>query len=44
MRYTKAMERIELKNRKNQKIVGILETPKGGIKGTCVLQHGWGGE
>ncbi len=37
------MEKIELKNRKGQKIVGVLEIPKGEIKGTCIVQHGWGG-
>jgi len=37
------MQKLELKNRKGQKIVGILETPTGSIRGTCVLQHGWGG-
>lgn len=37
------LEKIELKNRKGQKIVGVLEKPEGKIKGTCVVQHGWGG-
>jgi dipeptidyl aminopeptidase/acylaminoacyl peptidase len=37
------MEKLELKNRKDQKIVGVLEKPEGKIKGTCVVQHGWGG-
>jgi len=37
------MEKIELKNRKGLKIVGVLETPKGEIKGTCVVIHGYGG-
>ena len=37
------MEKITLKNRKNQNIVGLLEKPAGEIKGTAVLQHGWGG-
>jgi len=37
------MGKIELKNRKGQKIVGVLEKPEGKIKGTCVVQHGWGG-
>lgn len=37
------MERIELKNRKGQNIVGLLEKPAGEIKGTGILQHGWGG-
>ncbi len=34
---------IELKNRKNQKVVGELEKPSGALKGTCIVQHGWGG-
>lgn len=37
------MQKLNLKNRKGQKIVGVLEKPKGEIKGTCVVQHGWGG-
>lgn len=37
------MERIELKNRKDQKIVGILEKPTGETLGTCIVVHGWGG-
>ena len=37
------MERITLKNRKGQNIVGLFEKPEGKIKGTAVLQHGWGG-
>jgi len=37
------MQRIELKNRKNQKIVGVFEKPDGKILGTCVVEHGWGG-
>lgn len=37
------MEKITLQNRKGQKLVGVLENPKGEIKGTAVLQHGWGG-
>jgi len=36
------MEKITLKNRKGQNIVGLLEKPMGEIKGTAVLQHGWG--
>jgi len=36
------MEKIELQNRKGQKIVGVLEKPEGEAKGTAVLQHGWG--
>lgn len=37
------MRRLSLKNRKGQNIVGILETPEGKVRGTCVVQHGWGG-
>lgn len=37
------MQKLELKNRKGQKIVGVLEKPEGEIKGTCIVQHGWGG-
>jgi pimeloyl-ACP methyl ester carboxylesterase len=37
------MEKINLKNRKGQKIVGVLEKPEGKILGTCIVQHGWGG-
>lgn len=37
------MEKITLQNRKDQKIVGILEKPIGEIKGTCVIQHGYSG-
>ncbi|MEZ6209219.1 MAG: alpha/beta hydrolase [Candidatus Paceibacterota bacterium] len=37
------MEKLELKNRKNQKIVGVLEIPEDNIVGTCIVQHGWGG-
>ncbi len=36
------METLYLKNRKEQKIIGDLEEPRGVIKGTCVCQHGWG--
>ncbi len=36
------MKKFELKNRKGQKIVGVLKVPLGGVKGTCVIQHGWG--
>ncbi len=38
------MQKIELKNRKNERIVGELEKPSGKIIGTCIVQHGWGGE
>lgn len=34
------MEKLILQNRKNQKIVGLLEKPETEIKGTCVVQHG----
>lgn len=37
------MEKLTLQNRKGLKIVGVLENPAGEIKGTCVVQHGWGG-
>lgn len=37
------MEKLTLQNRKGLKIVGVLEKPSGEIKGTCVVQHGWGG-
>lgn len=37
------MEKLELKNRKDQRIVGVLEKPDGEIRGTCIIQHGWGG-
>jgi alpha-beta hydrolase superfamily lysophospholipase len=33
---------LELKNRHGQKIVGDLEKPEGEIRGTCIIQHGWG--
>lgn len=36
------MEKLTLQNRKNQKIVGVLEKPEGAIRGTCIVQHGWG--
>lgn len=36
------MQTLELRNRKNKKIVGDLEKPEGEIKGTCIVQHGWG--
>ena len=38
------MEKITLKNRKGQYIVGILNKPDGSLKGTCVVQHGWSGK
>jgi len=37
------METIKLKNRKGLNIVGDLEKPAGEIRGTCIVQHGWGG-
>ena len=37
------MEKLTQQNRKGQTIVGVLEKPEGEIKGTCVVQHGWGG-
>lgn len=37
------MEKITLQNRKDQKIVGVLEKPVGEIEGTCVIQHGYSG-
>ena len=36
------MEKIELKNRKGQKIVGALEIPET-VVGTVIVQHGYGG-
>lgn len=41
--YNPSMEKLELKNRNGLKIVGVLEKPEGNPKGTCVIQHGWGG-
>ena len=37
------MKKFEIKNRKGLKIVGVLEKSEGIIKGTCIVQHGWGG-
>lgn len=37
------MKKLTLKNRKDQTIVGDLEQPQGDIRGTCIVQHGWGG-
>ncbi len=37
------MQKIELQNRKGQKIVGVLNMPVGVVKGTAVIQHGYGG-
>lgn len=38
------MEKFELKNRYNLKIIGVLEKPLDieKIKGTAIIQHGWG--
>ena len=36
------MEKVALQNRRKQNIVGVLEKPKGKIKGTAIVQHGWG--
>jgi len=38
------MQKIELQNRKSQNIVGNLELPSGEVKGTCILQHGYGSD
>lgn len=35
--------KLTLKNRKGENVVGVLEKPIGDILGTCVVQHGWGG-
>lgn len=37
------MKKITLTNRKNQKVVGVLEMPEGDVRGTCVIQHGYSG-
>lgn len=37
------MVKFTLKNRKGQNIVGVFIKPKGDIKGTCVIEHGWSG-
>lgn len=37
------MNKLNLQNRKGQKIVGVLTKPEGEIIGTAVLQHGYGG-
>lgn len=37
------MKKLELQNRKGQKIVGILDMPKGNVHGTCIVQHGYSG-
>ncbi|PID99032.1 hypothetical protein CSA80_02860 [Candidatus Saccharibacteria bacterium] len=38
------MKRVELCNRKGQKIIGLLAKPKRKVKGTAVVQHGWSGQ
>ena len=38
------MNKLTLKNRRNQNIVGILTKPESEIIGTAVLQHGYGGK
>lgn len=37
------MQKLKLKNRRDQNIVGILTKPESEIIGTAVLQHGYGG-
>ncbi len=37
------MQKIEIQNRKGQKIVGLLNLPEGVTRGTAVIQHGYGG-
>jgi len=37
------MKKLALQNRKGLKIIGVLEKPEGEIRGTCIVQHGWGG-
>ena len=37
------MKKLTLTNRKGQNIVGVLEKPMAAVRGTCVVQHGWGG-
>lgn len=37
------MKKFELKNRKGQRIVGILRMPDMEICGTAIIQHGYGG-
>jgi len=41
--YNPTMKKFELKNRYELKIVGVLETSGNTPRGTCVIQHGWGG-
>ena len=35
--------KLKLQNRKRQNIVGLFTKPEGEIKGTCIIQHGYGG-
>ncbi len=37
------MQKLELRNRKEQKIVGVLRMPEGEVRGTAVIQHGYSG-
>ncbi len=37
------MQKITLKNRKGQKIVGLLNMPDGVVRGMAVIQHGYSG-
>jgi isopentenyl-diphosphate delta-isomerase len=37
------MQKLTLKNRKDQLIVGELTTPQSNIQGVCIVQHGYGG-
>ncbi|MCA9352530.1 alpha/beta fold hydrolase [Patescibacteria group bacterium] len=37
------MEKLSLKNRKGQNIVGLLEKPNSEVKGTVIVLHGYGG-
>lgn len=37
------MQKLTLKNRKDQTIVGELDIPKEKAKGVCIIQHGYGG-
>ena len=37
------MQKMELANRNGLKIVGVLESKNEAPRGTCIVQHGWGG-
>lgn len=37
------MQKMELANRNGLKIVGVLESRNNTPRGTCIVQHGWGG-